>query len=100
MVCEFSVFLYPADKRPGYGRGRLRLTYEANPVAWLIEQAGGGASTGHERILDIEPRDIHQRVPLIFGSADKVQRIDGYYAELHPLGTRSPLFAQRGLFRA
>jgi len=95
-----GVFLYPSDQRQGYGRGRLRLTYEANPIAWLIEQAGGAASTGHERILDIQPTDIHQRVPLIFGSKDEVARIDGYYADLHPLGSRSPLFGQRGLFRA
>jgi len=95
-----GVFLYPGDNREGYARGRLRLTYEANPIAWLIEQAGGAASTGTERILDIQPTDIHQRVPLIFGSRDEVARIDGYYANLHPLASRSPLFGQRGLFRA
>jgi fructose-1,6-bisphosphatase I len=94
-----GVFLYPADKRPGYANGRLRLIYEANPIAWLVEQAGGGASTGRERILDIQPSAVHQRVPLIFGSADKVARIDGYYADLDPLGRHSPLFGQRGLFR-
>ena len=95
-----GVFLYPSDKRQGYARGRLRLMYEANPIAWLVEQAGGAASTGIERILEITPTDIHQRVPLIFGSKDEVARIDGYYADLHPLGSRSPLFGQRGLFRA
>lgn len=95
-----GVFLYPGDERQGYSRGRLRLTYEANPIAWLVEQAGGAASTGRERILDIQPTDIHQRVPLIFGSREEVARIDGYYADLHPLGSRSPLFGQRGLFRA
>ncbi len=95
-----GVFLYPGDNRDGYAQGRLRLTYEANPIAWLIEQAGGAASTGKERILDIQPTDIHQRVPLIFGSRDEAARIDGYYADLHPLGSRSPLFGERGLFRA
>lgn len=95
-----GVFLYPADKRPGYTHGRLRLIYEANPIAWIVEQAGGGASTGRGPILDIQPGDIHQRVPLIFGSADKVARIEGYYTDLHPLGSRPALFGQRGLFWA
>lgn len=95
-----GMFLYPADKRPGYTHGRLRLIYEANPIAWIVEQAGGGASTGRGPILDIQPGDIHQRVPLIFGSADKVARIEGYYTDLHPLGSRAALFGQRGLFRA
>lgn len=100
ILARGGVFLYPADRRHGYGRGRLRLTYEANPIAWLIEQAGGAASTGRERILDIQPSDVHQRVPLIFGSIDEVARIEGYHADLNPLGTRSALFSQRGLFRA
>lgn len=65
-----GVFLYPADyKDPKRPKGKLRLLYEAAPLAFLAEQAGGRASTGHERILDIVPTDLHQRVPLIIGSA-------------------------------
>ncbi len=95
-----GVFLYPADRRQGYAKGRLRLCYEANPIAWLIEQAGGAASTGQGRILEITPQDLHERVPLIFGSAQEVRRIEDYYADLHAHGRRSALFNRRGLFRA
>jgi len=94
-----GIYLYPGDARPGYAQGRLRLVYELNPIAWLIEQAAGAASTGTERILDLAPTNIHQRAPLIFGSAREVARVDRYYTELHTLGERSPLFNQRGLFR-
>jgi len=94
-----GIFLYPGDRRTGYRDGRLRLLYEANPIAFLIEQAGGAASTGRERILDLEPSDIHQRVPFIFGSKNEVERVERYYAELHHTGLRSPLFEYRGLFR-
>lgn len=95
-----GVFLYPGDDRRGYGEGRLRLVYEANPVALLVEQAGGSASTGQARILDLVPSDIHQRVPLIFGSAEEVDVVQRYYRTATSAGTRSPLFGQRGLFRA
>jgi len=71
-----GVFLYPSDAREGYTEGRLRLLYEAHPMALIIEQAGGAASTGRERILDLSPKAIHQRVPLIMGSKFKVQHID------------------------
>jgi fructose-1,6-bisphosphatase I len=94
-----GIFLYPGDHRAGYHNGRLRLLYEANPIAFLVEQAGGAASTGHGRILDVTPTDIHQRVPLIFGSQAEVERVERYYAELHHTGIRSPLFEYRGLFR-
>ncbi len=64
-----GIFLYPEDtKDPKKPTGKLRLLYEANPLAYVVEQAGGYASTGYERILDIKPRDLHQRVPLIIGS--------------------------------
>ncbi len=94
-----GAFLYPGDARDGYAAGRLRLIYEANPIAWLIEQAGGAATTGWQDILSIEPQALHERVPLIFGSSEEVQRVERYYDDLHPLGNRSPLFNQRGLFR-
>ncbi len=67
-----GIFLYPSDKRDGYQTGRLRLVYEANPIAFLVEQAGGSAHDGQTRILEIMPRELHQRIPLIFGSADEV----------------------------
>ncbi len=73
-----GVFLYPGDRRDGYAEGRLRLVYEANPVAFLVEQAGGAASNGTGRILDLVPHDLHQRVPLIFGSRDEVERVGNY----------------------
>ena len=95
-----GIYLYPADIRNGYNQGRLRLIYEANPIAWLIEQAGGAASTGHRRILDVQPRSLHQRIPLLFGSREEVARLDRYHLEPHPIGERSPLFGRRGLFRS
>lgn len=70
-----GVFLYPQDRRPGYEKGRLRLVYEANPVALLVEQAGGQAIDGQERILSLQPGELHERVPLIFGSPEQVERI-------------------------
>jgi fructose-1,6-bisphosphatase I len=95
-----GIFLYPSDRRPDYHEGRLRLPYEGNPIAFLVEQAGGGATTGRQRILEIEPTGIHQRVPLIFGSLNEVKLIEHYYEEVHPVQERSQLFGDRGLFRA
>ncbi len=68
-----GIFLYPEDSRRGYESGRLRLVYEANPISFLVEQAGGLATDGKQDILDIQPTDLHQRVSLIFGSADEVE---------------------------
>ncbi len=93
-----GVYLYPGDARPGYRSGRLRLLYEANPIALLMEQAGGAASTGHERILDRTPRLLHERVPLVFGAREEVERIERYQFGQPPKGETSPLFARRGLF--
>ena len=95
-----GVYAYPGDAREGYRSGRLRLVYEANPIAFLMEQAGGAASTGRERILDRLPRMLHERVPLVFGSREEVARVDRHHADPHPTGERSPLFGRRGLFRA
>ena len=67
-----GIFWYPADdKSPN---GKLRLMYEANPLGFVAEQAGGAASSGRERILDIQPEALHQRVPLMLGPADVVER--------------------------
>lgn len=95
-----GVFLYPSDRRKGYGQGRLRLVYEANPIAFLVEQAGGKATDSVERILDIEPKTLHQRTPLIFGSSEKVARIARYHVDPAMISERAPLFGNRGLFRA
>ncbi|RFC64423.1 class 1 fructose-bisphosphatase [Fulvimarina endophytica] len=93
-----GVFLYPGDERKGYQKGRLRLMYEANPVAMLVEQAGGAASDGTRRILDIEPESLHERVPFVFGSKREVERIARYIADSDALAERSPLFGKRSLF--
>jgi fructose-1,6-bisphosphatase I len=95
-----GVFLYPADNRDGYGNGRLRLVYEAHPMAFLVEQAGGAASTGGARILDLAPDTLHQRVPLILGSTEQIRRIEQLYAATEIGACASaPLFAHRGFFR-
>ncbi len=67
-----GIFLYPSDKREKYKNGRLRLTYEANPIAFLVEQANGEATDGHKNILNLEVNELHQRSPLIFGSKEEV----------------------------
>ncbi|MDP3897725.1 MAG: class 1 fructose-bisphosphatase [Mesorhizobium sp.] len=95
-----GVFLYPADQRKGYGHGRLRLVYEANPIAMLVEQAGGSATDTVHDILDLVPEGLHQRTPLVFGAAKEVARIARYHTEPSLIGERSPLFGNRGLFRA
>ncbi|MFC0400133.1 class 1 fructose-bisphosphatase [Paraburkholderia rhizosphaerae] len=97
-----GVYMYPRDYRTATTmQGRLRLLYEANPMSFLIEQAGGDATTGRERILDVVPRDLHERVPVILGSKNEVTRIARYHRE-HDLGTdrpfSSPLFRERSLF--
>jgi len=74
-----GVFLYPWDKREPEKAGKLRLMYEANPMGWLVEQAGGAASTGTQRILDIEPTQLHQRVSVILGSKNEVARAVSYF---------------------
>ena len=73
-----GIFLYPADARDGYDNGRLRLVYEASPMAFLVTQAGGRASDGQQDILNIVPDALHQRVPLVFGSANEVDEFVNY----------------------
>ncbi len=75
ILLQGGAFLYPADRRKGYSQGRLRLIYEAGPIAFLIEQAGGKASDGRGPILDVVPESLHQHTPLIFGAAEEVDRI-------------------------
>lgn len=100
VLARGGIYLYPGDLRDGYHQGRLRLIYEANPIAFIMEQAHGAASTGLERILDVTPVGIHQRVPLLFGSRDEVARLERYHLDPYPIGERSPLFGRRGLFRS
>jgi fructose-1,6-bisphosphatase I len=96
-----GVFLYPADGRPGYREGRLRLIYEAHPVALIMEWAGGAASSGRARILELSARTLHQRVPLIMGAKRPVHDIDIIHKGVEPLfeGGDAPLFTRRGFFR-
>lgn len=94
-----GVFLYPADRRHGYTHGRLRLMYECAPIALLIEQAGGRATTGYQRVLDARPDTPHARAPMIFGSEHEVECIEQYFLENDMRGRGSQLFSQRGLFR-
>ena len=77
-----GVFLYPWDKREPEKAGKLRLMYEANPMSWLIEQAGGAATNGKQRILDIEPTKLHERVSVMLGSKNEVEQVTAYYAGL------------------
>ncbi|WP_410216841.1 class 1 fructose-bisphosphatase [Paracoccus sp. (in: a-proteobacteria)] len=93
-----GIFLYPADGRQGYERGRLRMLYECAPIAFLIEQAGGRATDGALPILDARITSLHGRTPFVFGSADKVDRVAAYH-DL-PEAEVSALFGHRGLFRA
>ncbi len=74
-----GVFLYPYDRRDSSRPGRLRLLYEANPMGFIVEQAGGACSTGRERMLDIKPSSLHQRVPVVLGDKDEVERIVSYH---------------------
>jgi fructose-1,6-bisphosphatase I len=95
-----GVYLYPSDRRKGYEDGRLRLLYEAFPMSFLIEQAGGASTDGDTTILDKTVERLHQRTALIFGSAEKVARIETYFSGTTNRADRSPLFGQRGLFQA
>jgi len=95
-----GVFLYPADARPGYREGRLRLLYEAHPMALVMEWADGSASTGRRRILELCAKTPHQRVPLIMGSVRGVRDVAAIHDRIEPMFDNSdaPLFARRGLF--
>jgi fructose-1,6-bisphosphatase I len=99
LLTRGGIFLYPSDLRDNYSMGRLRLVYEANPLGWIIEQAGGAASNGLDRILDIVPTGLHQRTPFIAGSRTEVEYVVRLHHDPHGLGERSPLFGRRGLFR-
>jgi fructose-1,6-bisphosphatase I len=74
-----GIFIYPRDVRNPYQSGHLRLLYEANPMAFIVEQAGGAASTGYQRLLEVQPISLHQRVPVILGARNEVQRVVSYH---------------------
>lgn len=74
-----GIFMYPADARDLSMPGKLRLMYEANPMAFIVEQAGGAATDGRQRILDIQPTQLHQRVPVFLGSKNEVERVTAYH---------------------
>ena len=97
-----GLFMYPQDNKDTAKPGRLRLLHEANPLAMLVEQAGGGASTGRRRLLDLQPEEMHQRVPVILGSRQEIERLERYHGEYdrgedQPFA--APLFNARSLFR-
>jgi len=97
-----GIFMYPKDTKDPSKPGRLRLMYEANPMGFVIEQAGGLASTGRQRILNVPPEQIHQRIPVILGSKNEVERIDRYHQEFDSGSDQkysSPLFKERSLFQ-
>ncbi|MHB1660030.1 MAG: class 1 fructose-bisphosphatase, partial [Acidithiobacillus sp.] len=81
ILCRGGIFLYPFDQRDPKKPGKLRLLYEANPMSYLVEQAGGAASTGTTRILDIAPQGLHERVPVILGAKNEVERVVAYHHE-------------------
>ena len=96
-----GLFMYPRDTKDPARPGRLRLLYEANPMAMVVEQAGGLASTGRGRLLEVEPAALHQRIPVILGSREEVERIERYHRD-HDAGIEPPrappLFQERSLF--
>ncbi|WP_281963411.1 class 1 fructose-bisphosphatase [Acinetobacter johnsonii] len=79
ILCRSGIFMYPYDLKDPKKAGRLRLMYEANPMSMLIEQAGGASTTGRVRILDIQPTDLHQRVPVVIGSKNEVDLVTSYH---------------------
>ena len=81
ILCRGGIFMYPWDKREPNKPGKLRLLYEANPMGWLIEQAGGAATNGKQRILDVQPTKLHERVAVFLGSKNEVERVTSYHQD-------------------
>lgn len=94
-----GVYLYPRDSRQPPQAGRLRLLYELNPVAFVIEQAGGLASTGSHRLMELVPTELHQRAGVIFGAREEVERLIRYHRDHNQKEYEAPLFGTRGLFQ-
>jgi fructose-1,6-bisphosphatase I len=76
-----GIFMYPLDSKLKGQGGKLRMLYEANPMSFIVEQAGGASSTGRERIMEIQPTTLHQRIPVILGSKNEVERVVAYHME-------------------
>jgi fructose-1,6-bisphosphatase I len=79
LITRGGIFMYPWDSREPNKPGKLRLMYEANPMSMLVEQAGGAATDGNQRILDIQPTSLHQRVGVVLGSKNEVERVTRYH---------------------
>jgi fructose-1,6-bisphosphatase len=97
-----GMFIDPRDTSDLSRRGRRRLLYEANPMAMIVEEAGGAASTGRQRILDVVPTSLHERIPVILGSRREVERLSRFHREYdrgEELAFETPLFRPRSLFR-
>jgi fructose-1,6-bisphosphatase I/sedoheptulose-1,7-bisphosphatase len=94
-----GVFLYPRDSRDPARPGSLRLLFEANPIGFIIEQAGGRASTGRQSVLGVRPSSLHQHIGTVFGSKNEVERIERYHRDPATREATAPLFAERSLFR-
>ncbi|HEY0939606.1 MAG TPA: class 1 fructose-bisphosphatase [Steroidobacter sp.] len=95
-----GVYMYPRDRKDLAKPGRLRLLYEANPLGFLIEQAGGRASTGREPVLTVKPDSLHQRIGFIFGAKAEVERIERYHRECNDFEFKAPLFGSRSVLRS
>lgn len=95
-----GVYMYPRDRKDLAKAGRLRLLYEANPIGFIIEQAGGRASTGREAVLNIQPESLHQRIGFVFGARAEVERIERYHHEYNDFEFKAPLFGTRTIFRS
>jgi fructose-1,6-bisphosphatase I/sedoheptulose-1,7-bisphosphatase len=93
-----GVFMHPRDRKDLTKAGRLRLLYEANPIGFIVEQAGGRASTGHQPILEVVPEGPHQRISFVFGARTEVERIERYHRDHNDFEYDAPLFGSRGLF--
>ncbi|MBL1073717.1 class 1 fructose-bisphosphatase [Nocardia sp. 2] len=95
-----GLYMYPRDTRHPNRPGRVSLLYGANPIAFIVEQAGGAATTGHERVLEVRPEELHQKIPFIFGSRNEVERIERYHREPEEGPSfDASLFGTRSLFR-
>ena len=79
ILCRGGIFMYPRDNRDPSKPGKLRLMYEANPMSWLMEQAGGRATNGYQRILSIQPEKLHQRVAVFLGAKEEVELVTSYH---------------------
>jgi fructose-1,6-bisphosphatase I / sedoheptulose-1,7-bisphosphatase len=97
-----GIYMYPRDFKDAARPGRLKLLFEANPLGYLIEQAGGRASTGRGPLLEVPPEDLHQRVPVMLGAGEEIERLERYHREYDAGDDKpfvSPLFNERSLFR-